>query len=314
MSQIDYLVAECGRWIPLMMPYGRALALDHAAAECKFTAKPGILNLGFNPGGCYTCDAPGSTGPASGDDLEELCRSACLADPECKAYETSQRAVDRFYELTNPTGQPLNCCLEYSAIKDFQNQITWSCEKVGEGWVDTRDGHDCGNCGKEAKCWTTTELSGDCTEARAAARIAPSSCTYAIPADGSWGIQWGIQTTPEDIESLKSHTDDGCLVEGAAGRSDSAERTHLALDYAASQCTVAAEDVLVEEDAKTYSVTFALTAGGDVSDYSRSTQAAMKNDIASAAGVSADLVSVTISAASVKVNESRLGARARDRV
>lgn len=82
---------------------------------------------------------------ASGKELEDICKQICLADSQCKAFETAHDDISTYYATQ---GASINCCIEREAPADFQNPLNGA--------------RATGYCQKEAKCWNTHVLTGSC--------------------------------------------------------------------------------------------------------------------------------------------------------
>jgi hypothetical protein len=60
-----------------------------AGFVCTVNTNVRSLNFGVNQGGCFVCTSSATGELASGQELEDLCKQTCLADPgKCKAFET----------------------------------------------------------------------------------------------------------------------------------------------------------------------------------------------------------------------------------
>ena len=177
------------RWMLLV------LVTEFTTACDDYTRYGGRLDLGINAGGCYKCTGEDGTA-AAGAELLSLCKQLCLSEPNCVTFEISQRPLDAYYEMVNPTGLAINCCLEYNAVSAFRNPVSISTAT--------------GLCLAEAKCWDSIELGSTCNRGG----TAPAQCTYAIPADGSWAVH----TTNAQIQDVRDYTTNGCPAYPAAER------------------------------------------------------------------------------------------------
>ena len=147
---------------------------------CEVRRAIGTLNFGINAGGCYKCDGEDGTA-AAGAELLRLCKQLCLSEPNCVTFEISQRPLDAYYEMINPTGLAINCCLEYNAVSAFENPLSMSTAT--------------GLCLAEAKCWDSIEPGSTCTRGG----TAPAQCTRN---EGSFGVH----TTDDEIQALRDQT------------------------------------------------------------------------------------------------------------
>ena len=171
------------RWMLLV------LATEFTTA-CEVRRAIGTLNYGINAGGCYKCTGEDGTA-AAGAELLSLCKQLCLSEPNCVTFEISQRSLDYYYEMINPTGLAINCCLEYNAVSAFENPVSMSTAT--------------GLCLAEAKCWDSIEPGSTCTRGG----TAPAQCTRN---EGSFGVH----TTDDEIQAVRDHKTNGCNPGNAA--------------------------------------------------------------------------------------------------
>ena len=181
---------------------------------CEVRRAIGTLNYGINAGGCYKCTGEDGTA-AAGAELLSLCKQLCLSEPNCVTFETSQRPLDYYYEMINPTGLAINCCLEYNAVSAFENPVSMSTAT--------------GLCLAEAKCWDSIEPGSTCTRGG----TAPAQCTRN---EGSFGVH----TTDDEIQAVRDHKTNGCnpgnaaaeLLLTAAGRECSQYKERMRSSFA----------------------------------------------------------------------------------
>ena len=156
-----------------------------ALAECSVDTTVGSLNMGINEGGCFVCTSSATGEPASGKELQDLCRQTCLADSQCKAFETSHEDINQYYATIHPTGQPINCCIEHKAPTDFQNPVSAATAT--------------GFCQKESKCWNSHVLTGTCPPLGAR----PVQCVY--DTTGNF-----VHNHPTEVQEVIDYVASGC--------------------------------------------------------------------------------------------------------
>ena len=217
----------------------RTLLLVAAAALATACPKEnlyhGYLNLGVNEGGCMFCSAVEGCKAACGiSDTEchnacqsmnaaavaemedSLCRQACLADPDCRAYETAQPSSNNYYSSASPDDVAINCCIEWAAPEDFDARLNWA------DCCDTAP-----NCKKEAACWSTCDMS--VREYRKIGEV-PSAC-YATDFgrtsvdDARWYMDEGCpipdETAQADLDAANCRvSDDGSPASSLPGYDD----------------------------------------------------------------------------------------------
>ena len=153
-----------------------------SAQECNAPrTQHGDFNLG-NHGGCWLCAAN------SQEDLVELCKATCQADPNCRAYEYAQPAIHPYYEATTPSGRAINCCIEHVTIDNFQNPVSYETAT--------------GNCKNEASCWSTVGVSASCSRTT----YGPAQC---VRDPSNFGYS-------EDIAGLRRWVANNCLLDNNA--------------------------------------------------------------------------------------------------
>ena len=110
----------------------------------------------------------------------------CLADIGCKAFETAHEDITALYTTDNfpSDSKAINCCIEYVALSDFQNPVSKNTAS--------------GMCQKEAKCWSTHEVTGTC------------SAIPAYPAECVRSSGTPIHKTSTEIQSVKDWMANGC--------------------------------------------------------------------------------------------------------
>ena len=155
------------------------------SSECSVKTADGSLNFGINEGGCFVCTSSATGEQASGKELEDLCRQACLADSQCKAFETSHEDINAYYATIHPTGQSINCCIEHKAPTNFQNPVSAATAT--------------GFCQKEFKCWNSHILTGTCPPMGAR----PAQCVYDTTG-------WGVHNHPTEVQSVINYVASGC--------------------------------------------------------------------------------------------------------
>ena len=161
-----------------------------STAACSVTRREGILNLGINAGGCFKCSTNNGA-LASGEELEELCKQTCLADSQCKMYETAQPSIGPFFESVGPNFA-INCCIEHVNLVNspvFMN----AAEMTDHHWRD---------CKKEVECWSSSVLSDDCIkdQTRSSQCVLEPSNFY-------------VHSNPNNI---LDHINDGCAFDEAS--------------------------------------------------------------------------------------------------
>ena len=126
-----------------------------STAACSVTRREGVGNYGINAGGCFKCSTNNGA-LASGEELEELCKQTCLADSQCKMYETGQPSIGPLYESFGTIA--INCCIEHVNLEN--SQIFVNAAEMTE------------DCKKEMECWSSSVLSDDCIKDQ----TRPSQC------------------------------------------------------------------------------------------------------------------------------------------